>query len=224
MSRIIVKTSDNSDTIFDEELQEIFHSKNGALAESQHVFIKNGFNHLAENKKELKIFEVGFGTGLNAILTLEESLKQDIKTIYHSIEAIPLPESIWSNLNYNDFLDSNSQKIFLELHNLSWNKEHKINENFLFKKIEEKLENYKPETPFDLIYFDAFAPEKQPELWTEIIFSNLYSLLNNQGVLVTYSAKGEVRRDLQKAGFTIEKLAGPPGKREMIRARKNETV
>lgn len=220
MNRRIIKTSDNSDTIFDEELQEIFHSKHGALNESNHVFIKNGLNYLSNKYNEFSIFEIGFGTGLNTILTLIESESQNKHIKYYSIEAYPLDKDIWEKLNYNEFLSKKYQEIFYNLHNIEWNKEFNINDNFTLKKINQYLENYNPEIKFDLIYFDAFSPEKQPQLWTYEIFNRLYENLNNNGILVTYSAKGEVKRNLQKCGFIIEKLEGPIGKREMIRARK----
>lgn len=220
MNRRIIKTSDNSDTIFDEELQEIFHSKHGALNESNHVFIKNGLNYLSNKYNKFSIFEVGFGTGLNTILTLIESESQNKHIKYYSIEAYPLDKDICEKLNYNEFLSKKYQEIFYNLHNIEWNKEFNINDNFTLKKINQYLENYNPEIKFDLIYFDAFSPEKQPQLWTYEIFNRLYENLNNNGVLVTYSAKGEVKRNLQKCGFIIEKLEGPIGKREMIRARK----
>ncbi|MFN8577185.1 MAG: tRNA (5-methylaminomethyl-2-thiouridine)(34)-methyltransferase MnmD [Candidatus Sericytochromatia bacterium] len=220
MQRVIIKTDDNSETIFDESLQEIFHSKKGALSESNHVFIESGFNYLGNKCDELNIFEVGFGTGLNTILTLIQSDKLNKKVIYHSIEAYPLDFNLWNSLNYIDFLPKEYKESFYKLHSLDWNEEFKITDNFSFKKINFKLEEYFFNHNYNLIYFDAFSPDKQPILWTYDIFKKIYEALNNNSVLVTYCAKGDVKRSLQKAGFNIEKLKGALGKREMIRARK----
>lgn len=227
MQRVIIKTDDNSETIFDEELQEIFHSKKGALSESNHVFINKGFNYLSNRYDDLNIFEVGFGTGLNAILTLIESEKRNINVKYHSIEAYPLDSEIWQKINYKSFLPNEYEHIFYKLHSLDWNKEFKLTSNFLFKKINFNFEEYLFDCNYDLVYFDAFSPDKQPILWTYEIFKKIYDTLNNNSVLVTYSAKGDVKRNLQKAGFIVEKLEGALGKREMIRAKKeiiNETL
>lgn len=220
MNRIIIKTDDNSDTVFDQKLQEIFHSQKGALTESQYVFIKKGFNYLSDSLKEINIFEVGFGTGLNAILTLIEADLKNIKVNYYSIESEILNEEIWSKLNYDGFIDNQYHQIFKYIHKLSWNIQHKINDNFSLKKINQKLEDYFFQQTFNLIYFDAFSPDKQPELWTYDIFKKLTESLENEGVIVTYSAKGQVRRNLEKCGLKVEKLPGPPGKREMLRASK----
>ncbi len=221
MTRIIIKTSDNSDTIFDQNLNEIFHSQKGALTESKHVFLDKGFNYVSESLNNFSIFEVGFGTGLNAVLTLIEADNKNIKIKYHSIESEKIDSDIWNNLNYKDFLSNEYYNQFKELHNLSWDIENMVSENFSLKKINDQLENYIFTDKYNLIYFDAFAPDKQPILWTYEIFSKIYDALENNGVLVTYSAKGEVKRNLKKVGFKLEKLDGPSGKREMIRAIKN---
>lgn len=220
MSRIIIKTDDNSDTVFDEKLQEIFHSQKGALTESQYVFIQKGFNYVSDSLKEINIFEIGFGTGLNTILTLIEADLKNIKVNYFSIESEVLDEEIWSKLNYDGFIDQNYHQTFRDLHKLSWNIQHKISDNFSLKKINQKLEDYSFDTSFNLVYFDAFSPDKQPELWTYEIFKKLTESLENEGVIVTYSAKGQVRRNMEKCELKVEKLPGPPGKREMLRARK----
>lgn len=220
MSRKIIKTSDSSDTVFDEELNEIFHSTHGALTESKHVFIKNGFEYISQTLNQINILEIGFGTGLNTYLTIIESQLKNINVNYHSIEAFPLDIDIWNYLNYKNVTDKKYHYIFDLIHVSEWNKNIKIVDSFTLKKIHEKLQHYSPEINFDLIYFDAFSPDKQPDLWTYDIFLKLYNSLNNQGILVTYCAKGEVKRNLQKAGFIVEKLEGPPGKREMIRAKK----
>lgn len=218
MNRIIIQTADNSNTIFDQELQEIFHSKNGALAESLYVFIEHGFKYAIGKKTSLNILEIGFGTGLNTLLTLIEAEKNQTTVNYFSLETRPLEKELWKNLNYKDFWDAEKQQIFSTLHEVSWNEAHKITDFFTLTKILENLETYKTKEKFDLVYFDAFSPDKQPELWTYEIFEKIYSIMNSDSILVTYCAKGEVQRNMKKAGFKIEKLKGPMGKREMVRA------
>lgn len=224
MARKIIKTSDNSDTVFDEELNEIFHSTHGAITESKHVFIKNGLEYVSKYLNTLNIFEVGFGTGLNTLLTFIESELKDIYINYYSIELYPLKDEIWKNLNYKNIIDKKYTDIFNLIHESDWDKTIQISSKFTLNKIFKNLQDYdltlNSDINFDLIYFDAFSPDKQSDLWSKDICLKLYESLNNKGVLVTYCAKGEVKRNLQKSGFIIEKLAGPPGKREMIRARK----
>lgn len=220
MIRRILPTQDNSNTVFVEELNETYHSQNGALTESQYIFIDKGFKEATKDKNSLHIFEVGFGTGLNAILTLIEADKLNIYCTYHTIEAFPLEHEIINALNYKKLIDVNYHDLFDLIHSSEWDSEIKINGNFLINKIHSLLENFSPETKYDLVYFDAFAPDKQPELWEEKIFKKLYESMNEKGILVTYSAKGDVRRLMTKIGFAVEKLEGPPMKRHMTRARK----
>lgn len=216
--RIIIETEDKSFTIFDEKYNEIFHSKKGALTESIHVFINSGLKPKLEENQEINILEIGFGTGLNALLTLKESL--NIKVNYVSLEAYPISKELWSKLDYQKYFDSETQNHFFKLHEVKWDKYQSINDTFYLKKINTKLEDFKTNEKFDLIYFDAFSPDKQPELWTQEIFQKMYSLMKKDALLVTYCAKGQVRRNLIASGLKVEKLAGPPGKREMLRARK----
>lgn len=216
--RVIIETEDKSFTIFDEKYNEIFHSKKGALTESIHVFINSGLKPKLENSQEIRILEIGFGTGLNALLTLKESL--NIKVNYVSLEAYPITKELWSNLDYQKYFDSEIQNYFFKLHKVEWESYQKINDNFYLNKINTKLEDFNTNEKFDLIYFDAFSPDKQPELWTQEIFQKMYSLMKKDALLVTYCAKGQVRRNLIASGLKVEKLAGPPGKREMLRARK----
>lgn len=218
MGRVIIQTADNSNTVFDQELQEIFHSKNGALAESLYVFIEHGFKYAINKKSTLNILEIGFGTGLNTLLTLIEAEKNQTIVNYFSLETRPLEKELWENLNYKDFWDAEKQQIFSTLHEVSWNESHKTTDFFTLTKVLESLETYKTKEKFDLVYFDAFSPDKQPELWTYEIFSKIYAFMNKDSILVTYCAKGEVQRNMKKAGFKIEKLKGPAGKREMVRA------
>lgn len=217
MNLEIIKTNDNSDTILNRDFNEIFHSTNGALSESLHVFIKSGLEFISQNKKELTIFEVGFGTGLNAILTYNFAKENNLFIKYYSIEFYPLEENIWKKLNYTDFCDKD---IFYNLHEANWEQKCLLSDNFELYKINKDLLSFDTDKKFDLVYFDAFSPEKQPELWTKDIFDKIYSFMNNNSVLVTYCAKGQVRRDMQEVGFIVEKLKGPLGKREILRASK----
>ncbi len=182
--------------------------------------MKMGWDVVAEKQNEISILEIGFGTGLNAFLVLEECLCDEAKKVfYSSIENYPLSLEDAKQLNYAS--DDLQQKIFLKLHEVEWNIEMKITENYFLKKIQMKLEDFISEqNKFNLIFFDAFSPEAQPELWTKEIFEKLYLSMKNDGILVTYCAKGQVRRNMIAAGFSIERLEGPPGKREMLRARK----
>ena len=215
----IQKTGDGSHTLFIPEMNETYHSIHGAVNESLHVFIKNGF--LASNARPVKILEVGFGTGLNAWLTLIEAGKQQIKVQYTGYEFYPLPDDMLRALNYPSMLDDQFRDEFYQLHKISWDGAADITPFFSLEKKKEDLTIASVECKFDVIYFDAFAPEKQPEMWTPAVYSKMYNALLPGGILVTYCAKGEVRRSLGAAGFAMEKLAGPPGgKREMLRGRK----
>jgi len=224
MSLQILITSDNSHTLYNDILNETYHSVNGAMDESMHVYINNGFNESIKNRSSVSVFEMGFGTGLNAVLTFIEAEKNNIHCTYHTIETFPLDTGLISQLNYKSTIENKFHFAFDMLHDSKWNEEMQISENFRFMKIHGSFENYDPLSTYDLAYFDAFAPDKQPELWTEEIFRKLFNHMNDDGILVTYSAKGEVRRNLQRAGFTVERLEGPKGKREMMRCRKQQQI
>jgi len=196
------------------------------MQESMHVFINAGFygsaSRLTRENEPLRIFEMGFGTGLNALLTLIEAEKIKTKIYYEVVEPFPLNEQEVRSLNYCDLLKPpDMQNILEQMHNCDWEKEISITANFILLKRNANLLNFKSLKPFELIYFDAFAPTAQPELWTKEVFDKMYAMLEPDGILVTYCSKGDVRRAMMAAGFTVEKLAGPPHKREMIRARKN---
>ncbi|RYD80706.1 MAG: SAM-dependent methyltransferase [Sphingobacteriales bacterium] len=218
------KTADGSHTLFHPELNETYHSVHGAIQESDHVFIKAGLDFFIPqnpNYAEINILEIGLGTGLNALLTYIESAKNALKINYTALEAFPVSEKIYSALNYNEVLNlDESQSIFRQIHICDWDKKHQFSSNFSFKKIQTKLEEFTSDQQFNIIYFDAFAPQIQPELWTTAIFEKLYSMMHKNALLVTYCAKGQVRRNMQSAGFLVERLPGPPGKREMMRALK----
>lgn len=219
----IIKTSDGSTTIFLPEIQETYHSRHGAIQEANHVFIKTGLKYIIDNqqKKSLNILEIGFGTGLNCFMTLLENEKLNIKIDYVGMEAFPITTEEVLPLNYVKELKAHKfEHIFEEIHQLSWNQKHALSSVFSLSKRLEKFENITDSNQFDIIYFDAFGARVQPELWTEIIFEKMYKALKKSGILVTYSAKGSVRRAMQAVGFQTERLQGPPGKREMLRATK----
>jgi tRNA U34 5-methylaminomethyl-2-thiouridine-forming methyltransferase MnmC len=220
----IILTEDGSHSLYSGYFNEDYHSKYGAINESKHVFIHSGFSRM-DFKREINILEIGFGTGLNALLTLLESVEKKTKIQYHTIEAYPINAEISAHLNYAEILKNRLADIyFSRLHDAAWDNPVVINEFFTIKKLNEKLEDIVlPYDYYDLVYFDAFSPEVQPELWTIEIFKKISSAMKSKGVLVTYSAKGEVRRNLNSAGFLTERLKGPKGKREMIRAVKIST-
>jgi tRNA U34 5-methylaminomethyl-2-thiouridine-forming methyltransferase MnmC len=213
-------TADGSHTLFVPELNEHYHSTFGAIQESRHVFVESGFRHLLLQKKPINLLEVGFGTGLNALLTLLE--KDDINVNYTAIEAFPPDRQLISQLNYHQQVNSpDATRIFRLMHDCGWGEFQEITDGFCLKKILGKIEEIElTANTFDLVYFDAFAPDVQPQLWTAGIFSKLHRAMTADGVLVTYSSKGLVKRNLTEAGFTIERLPGPPGKRHMLRASK----
>ncbi|HYC40505.1 MAG TPA: tRNA (5-methylaminomethyl-2-thiouridine)(34)-methyltransferase MnmD [Chitinophagaceae bacterium] len=218
MQRKIVITGDGSHTVEVPELGVSYHSRHGAIAESIHVFIRAGLAAIA-GRRPVHIMEIGFGTGLNALLTLIESEKTGLEIHYTAIEPFPLGEDEVRQLNYCAQLGRPElQPVFDELHRCEWEKTHRMNPGFGFTKIKSTLQDYSATSRFDLVYYDAFAPSAQPELWTQEIFEKLYTWMSPGGILVTYCSKGSVRRAMQAAGFLVEKLPGPVGKREMVRA------
>ena len=219
----IVECDDGSHTLYRKDLDEHYHSTFGAVSESKHIFIDAGFKYLSRNLSEINILEVGFGTGLNAFLTLLEVEKNDIKVHYTGVETIKLTEEVISKLNYAGFIgNENSATHFYSIHQCSWEEKVEIISAFSLIKIESKIEDVEIEkNHFDLVYFDAFAPDVQAELWTKDVFLKIYNAMKPAGVLVTYSCKGDVKRALKSVGFRIEKLPGPKGKREFLRAYKD---
>lgn len=218
MEHKIQQTEDGSSTLYIPNLDEHYHSVHGAIQESLFVFIGNGLQHLSHSGN-VRIFEVGFGTGLNALLTLDFALRNGINVDYCAIEKYPLAENEYSQLNYIDRYP-HLKDAFMLMHQADWNRKVQIADNFKLTKIHGDLVHCDIGDRFDLVYQDAFAPDKQPELWSVELFRKLYQSMNSSGILVTYSAKGQVRRNMQNAGFTVERLPGPPGKREMLRANK----
>ena len=202
-------------------MEETYHSKHGAIQEAYHVFIKSGLD-LFENHSKIELLEIGFGTGLNCFITFLEALKRNLKIDYIGVEAYPLGIEEIEKLNYVKELNSNKEaKIFDKTHSIPWNEKQKLSSFFSLTKRRQFFEEIDDIDKFNLIYFDAFGARVQPELWTESIFKKMFISLKPNGVLVTYAAKGSVRRAMQTVGFSVEKLPGPPGKREMLRARKH---
>jgi tRNA U34 5-methylaminomethyl-2-thiouridine-forming methyltransferase MnmC len=233
LQRKIITTADGSKTIQIEDWNEQYHSIHGAIQEAKHVFIKHGFHFLLhsqrslchseqseESQQKISILEIGFGTGLNAFITCLEAKKDNIQVDYVGVEAYPVSQDEIRQLNYTEQLKVNNA-LFSKIHNCSWEDEYEIHSKFSLTKQQKLFKDIKEKNAFNLIYFDAFGARVQPELWTEAIFKIMYKALKTKGVLVTYSAKGSVRRSMQTVGFTVERLEGPPGKREMLRATKH---
>jgi tRNA U34 5-methylaminomethyl-2-thiouridine-forming methyltransferase MnmC len=219
MKREIRLTADGSPTLYVPELDETYHSMHGSVQEAKHVFIANGLSYLFSQKEQLSILEVGFGTGLNALLSARFALENKLAIQYTGMEAFPVEERIWSELSY--FQTPLEMDLYQKLMKTEWDVPHVLHSYFSLSKLEAKIQEWQSDEKFDLIYFDAFGPNAQADMWKLSIFENLYAVLNQGGVLVTYCAQGQFKRDLKSVGFSIEALPGPPGKREMTRATKN---
>jgi len=216
MDRRLLMTEDGSHTMFMNGMDESYHSTHGALQESIHIFIKEGLQR--SELTRLRILEVGFGTGLNALLTLKESISKNLNIYYHAVEKYPLTVSEYALLNYEEVIDSCPTGVLLQMHDSPWGESVNITDHFSLYKENSDFRSMKLPSHFNLIYFDAFSPKKQPELWVNDIFDTIQKVSDPGAILVTYSSKGAVRRTLTACGFEVNKVAGPPGKREMIRA------
>jgi len=217
-------TEDGSHSIFSNRFGVSYHSKFGAVDEANHVFINSGLRFKAVLQQKISILEIGFGTGLNAFVTLLEAKKRNLYIDYVGIEAYPISIQQAQQLNYSELFPlEDNPDLFLKLHQCPWNIQTQLNDHFSFEKILEKFEAINYANRFDIIYFDAFAPDAQPELWNDEILTKMYDALIPDGILVTYCAKGSVKRTLKRVGFSIEALPGPPRKREMTRATKSLT-
>ncbi|MCB0558103.1 MAG: tRNA (5-methylaminomethyl-2-thiouridine)(34)-methyltransferase MnmD [Lewinellaceae bacterium] len=223
MSKIF-ETQDGSHSIFSESFGVSYHSKYGAIQESMHVFIESGLFHRIPGAKQLSVLEIGFGTGLNALLTLQEANKRQLPVYYEAVEAYPISVEAAMQLNYPEILEEAVAGAFLKMHEMEWAQTQPITPYFSFHKKLCRFEELHYQDTFDVIYFDAFAPNAQPELWEEKVLQIMYDALKENGVLTTYCAKGVVKRCLKGLGFTVESLKGPPGKREMTRAVKLPSV
>jgi len=222
MKQELIVTADGSHSIAVEELDENYHSIHGAIQESEHVFINAGLKAVDPTLTDIYVFEMGFGTGLNAFLTYLHPKNTGQKIYYTTIEAYPITSELAHQLNYSEQLNSKEeQAIFDKLHSCQWNEQQAIAPNFYLTKLHAQLETVTlPTNTFHLVYYDAFAPSAQAQLWSDFIFNKIYTAMQNKSILTTYCAKGSVKRTLKSVGFTIEKLPGPIGKREMTRARK----
>ena len=220
MTHELIRTSDGSTSLYIPQLDETYHSVHGALQETQHVFIKNGLQLF--HNQSLSILEIGFGTGLNALATYKEHESLQLNIRYETVEAYPLSCDEASQMNFPQMLNAPALvPVFEQMHRCEWNKLITLSPSFSFKKRLQRFETINDTDTFNLIYFDAFGAQVQPELWQEAIFQQMYAALKQGGYLVTYAAKGSVRRAMQTCGFTVERLPGPPMKREMLRAHKD---
>lgn len=216
MKRKIIVTEDGSKSLYMEDMQESYHSTHGAIQESMHVFIESGLYQLTG--KTASILELGLGTGLNALLSLEVSRQKGLNLHYHSIERYPLNSDEYLQLNYHEFLDRTTKEELMKIHTCLPDQELRLDPGFTFFKEMVDFREMKAPGPFDLVFFDAFAPDKQPELWSTEIFSSIHKRCKPGALLLTYSSKGSARRAITNSGFRVEKIPGPPGKREMVRA------
>lgn len=220
MKREIIITNDGSTTIRIPDWDENYHSTHGAIQEAKHVFIKNGLD-LFQNQDSISILEIGFGTGLNAFITFLETLNKE-KVNYVGVEAYPISAEEITQMNYVSQLDAEKyREIFDKMHACDWKNQQMITQNFLLTKRKQFFQDIEDKNQFDLIYFDAFGFPLQPELWSEVIFKKMYDALLPKGTLVTYACRSSIKNAMLSVGFSIEKLPGAPGKREMLRATKN---
>ncbi len=220
MTHQIILTDDNSFTIFLPELDETYHSRKGAIAESLHVYIKSGLEFVANTKDRIKIFEFGFGTGLNALLSWQFAEANHKTIFYDSVEKYPLEKEIYSRLNYDKVIGTG--KHLMDLHEANWNEAIILSDHFILQKFNTDINLVAfPKDYYDLVYYDAFAPSKQAEVWEFSVLNKIYDSMVTDGILTTYCAQGAFKRNLINLGFEVEKIPGPPGKREMIRAIKH---
>lgn len=224
LNREIIITEDGSHSIMVHDINEAFHSDRGSWQESQYTFIERGLKQfILENPTvtNIKVFEMGLGTGLNALQSWMEAKTANVSIEYHGLEAYPLKPSEYSALNFGDFMETTSIENGLnKIHEASWNEKVTLSSSFDIKKIESKMEDANLDNDFDVVFFDAFSPKTQPELWSTAIFQKLFNAMSYGGILVSYSAAGVFKRSLQASGFWMEEMRGARGKREMVRARK----
>ena len=223
----IIETSDGSQSLYNSVLRETYHSTHGALTESKYVFIQMGLEYLRGSYlKDISILEVGLGTGLNALLSIQFARQhKQVNIDYHTLEPYPLKEEIVKNLRYQNLLHYPEAALdFDMIHQSIWDEPYTISENFIFTRYQQKIQDLSIEKQFDLVFYDAFAPNKQAEVWGKRIFSKLHRQMKTGAILVTYCAKGQFKRDLAGVGFIVETLDGPPGKKEMVRAVKSNAL
>ncbi len=220
----IITSEDGSHTIELIGENEQYHSTHGAIQESNHVYIKYGLASVSQNKEQINILEVGMGTGLNVLLTFQYALENNLTIHYTAVEAYPLEKEIWGQLNYAEIIGGTQLKDFYhKIHESDWNKEILLNDRFHFQKIDLPIQEVPLASDhYNLVYFDAFNPDLEPQLWSEEVFGKLFKSMRNESLLSTYSTKGIIKRALKSCGFSIEKKPGPPGKREILNAIKTE--
>ena len=218
LKREIIQTNDGSTTIHLPEWNESYHSKHGAIQEAYHVFIKNGLSLFEE--KPISILEIGFGTGLNSFITYLEALKSNQVIDYVGVEAYPVTLEEALQMNYPNEIDATQKDIFKQMHDCDWEQKQQLSANFTLTKRKQFFQDIREENAFDLIYFDAFGFRVQPELWSEAIFAAMFKALKQNGILVTYACRTSIKNAMLSAGFSVKKLPGAPGKREMLRANK----
>jgi tRNA U34 5-methylaminomethyl-2-thiouridine-forming methyltransferase MnmC len=219
----LIKTEDGSWSLYRDDLNESYHSLKGALRESRYVYIQQGIETAGGSLEQVHVFEMGFGTGLNALLAYEWALKQQKQAVFHSCELYPIGEAVWTELNYPELMEQSEHlsDIFHLMHTAAWEVEVEIGPYFRLHKTRQSLQELQLE-PFcyHVVFYDAFAPGKQADVWSKELLGKMYSCLKSEGILVTYCAMGQFKRDLKDLGFMVETLPGPPGKKEMVRAKK----
>ena len=220
----IIVTEDGTNSLYVPALNETYHSTHGSLQEAEHIFLKAGLLEKVKEKKDINILEIGFGTGLNCLLTCCYADLNELNIDYVGVEAFPITRKVWTQLNYCDHLTHDKSRFFFnEMHRNKIGEKFQVHDSFSLTKIQQDIKclndlcvDYKEF--FDVVYFDAFGPDVQPDLWTEDVFANCFSLMRDQGILMTYSVKGDIRRALKAVGFNVKKIPGPKGKREITRA------
>jgi tRNA U34 5-methylaminomethyl-2-thiouridine-forming methyltransferase MnmC len=218
----ITITGDGSSTVFNSQLNQHYHSIHGAINESELVFIRNGLDEVLKTENAINILEIGMGTGLNVLLSVLKSKLLKVKMNFVAVEAYPLQEGILDQINYPEIIGSSEASgYFSKIHKAGWAYPSFLSDYFILSKIQSMLEDVTfSENQFNIIYFDAFDPHAQPEMWATNVFEKMYACLKPGGFLVTYCTNSEVRRTMKACGFELEKLKGPTGKREVLRARK----
>jgi tRNA U34 5-methylaminomethyl-2-thiouridine-forming methyltransferase MnmC len=219
----LVITGDGSHTLYNPQLDETYHSRNGALTESRHIFINHGLKYYLNNHRDcrtISVFEMGFGTGLNALLALQFAINNTTHIQYHGVESAPLDMGIVEELNFPEIMKwPDGRQYLAKLHTAEWDMWQTLHPQFNLKKTEISIENYEPEADaYQVIFYDAFAPSKQRSVWDIALLRKMYISLSDGGILTTYCARGQFKRDLDTLGFTVDTLPGPPGKNEMVRA------
>lgn len=222
MKHEFIQTEDGSTTLYVPELNEHYHSVHGALQESQYIFIQTGIEYY--NRPAVCILEAGFGTGLNAFLTLVYARQHNMQVVYHSFEKYPLTASEAGQLNYTNIIDCEEKSLFMELHGCEWEKDTVLTPHFTLHKHQADFREVNFPPQFDMVFFDAFNPDVQPHLWTEDVLSRFCNALKPDGIFVTYCVKGIVKQALRSQGMTVKRLPGPPGKREILRATKTSSL